>query len=76
MKLCTCNNCGSIFEDMNPGDDSIEYTGRQYNHLPELPTILLDDGTIGYGCPECKTDGYLQDNISEQDNILLTSKAP
>ena len=63
MKLCTCNNCGNIYEDMNPSDESIEYP--LIEGIKELPTIKLEDGDTGYGCPECKTDGYLQDNINE-----------
>lgn len=65
MKLCTCLNCGNVYEDMNPGRDSIDYPDELLDDffIPELPTITLNDGDIGYGCPECKTDGYLQDNI-------------
>ena len=73
MKLCTCNNCGTVYEDMNPGDESIEYPERLRNEyqIEELPTIIhdgkddpFDAGYIGYGCSECLTDGHLQDNIN------------
>lgn len=73
MKLTTCNNCGHVYEDMNPGDESIEYDDNQpeLQDLDELPIIEheLEEGEaepyIGYGCEHCKTDGYLVDNINE-----------
>ena len=71
MKLTTCGNCENVYEDMNPGDDSIDYPDSLIERfkIQELPTInLLDDKgnkeDIGYGCPNCNTDGYLQDNVN------------
>lgn len=72
MKLTTCGNCGNVYEDMNPGEESIDYAEDVARVFPiqELPTIQRihedgsKDGTGYYGCPECKTDGYLQDNVN------------
>ena len=71
MKLTTCGNCENVYEDMNPGDDSIDYPDSLIERfkIQELPTInLLDDKgnkeDIGYGCLICNTDGYLQDNVN------------
>lgn len=66
MKICTCNNCGGIYEDVNPSDESIDY-----------PAEMLIDGKLEWffvefnkpeeypGCPKCCTDSYLVDNIPE-----------
>ena len=61
MKICTCNNCGNIWEDPNPCKESIEYPEI---NIPQLE--WLDDGAGGHflGCPECETDGYLVDNVN------------
>jgi hypothetical protein len=66
MFLCTCNNCGNVYKDRNPGIGPIEYDERIYRMfgLSELPVIRLEDGDRGYGCPECKTDGYVVTNVN------------
>lgn len=73
MKLCTCNNCGKVYEDMNPQTDAKEY--------PELqniePIIFIDDEY--WGCPNCMSDGYLQDDINYEaltriDALILKKK--
>jgi hypothetical protein len=71
MKLCTCNNCGNVYEDFNPSDDSIEYPNDIANGssivIKELETLkdLEMNGEPYYGCLECETDGYLVDNVNE-----------
>lgn len=69
-KLCTCNNCGNVYIDTNPGDNSIDYDNSKLPELgiDELPVIHMDeDGQTytGSGCPVCGTDEYLVDNINE-----------
>jgi len=71
VKLTTCTNCGNVYYDMNPGNNSIEYPIELFNifEIQELPFIqfLNDEGVFeenGYGCPNCHTDGYLQDNVN------------
>lgn len=68
MKLCTCNNCGAVFEDVDPGKESIDYNvlSGEFNEIIKLPVIDLKDGDKGYGCPHCEDDGYLQDNINPE----------
>lgn len=59
--ICTCNNCGNIYNDSNPGPDSITYNLNLAvaNTLKEL--VSIDDMRA---CPECETDEYLIDNIN------------
>lgn len=60
MKVCTCNNCGNIFEDLNSSNESIEY-----KDLPIAPLELLNEDNESYfGCGICQTDAYLVDNIN------------
>lgn len=63
MKICHCNLCNNNFQDPNPGNDSIDY---QEENLPSL-IFCFDENDIDkkyafWGCPICKTDGYLADN--------------
>lgn len=63
MKLCTCNHCGEVYEDMNPKADAADYP-----EISTLPLIRLyvdaNDLSTGYwGCPECCTDAYLTDEV-------------
>lgn len=53
MKICTCNNCGGVFDDTNPSNKSVDY--------PEMLLSVLDN----HNCPVCKCDDYLVDNINE-----------
>jgi len=69
MKLCTCNNCGNIYEDMNPQNGAKEYepiTGiEKLVILHNDPEVELGADSYGgyWGCPVCCTDNYLQDDI-------------
>jgi hypothetical protein len=60
MKLCTCNNCGNVYEDLNSNPDQIEY--------PEIivePLEYIEEHSYSYyGCPQCHDDGCLVDNIN------------
>lgn len=60
INICTCNNCGNIWEDTNPGEHSRNY---KYRALIPLEYVMCDGGIIK-ACPICKTDGYLVDNIN------------
>lgn len=57
MKLCFCNGCDCLLEDMNPQTGAIEF--------PEilLPALIMikDEHGNGWCCPYCNTDGYLMD---------------
>lgn len=63
--LCKCLNCDTIFEDMNPQTNQPEFLVEigQYDTL----AALLEDGgrTTYYGCPNCNTDGYLTDILTD-----------
>ena len=58
MYLCTCNNCGGVFEDTNPGSDSIEYPDFGYHEF-DVPPLE------NHECPVCKCNNYLVDNVNE-----------
>lgn len=63
MKLCTCNHCGEIYEDMNP-----QVNAPDYPEISALPLMKFyvdaNDLSTGYwGCPECCTDAYLTDKV-------------
>ena len=74
MKICTCNNCSTLFEDMNPGESNLEYS----DHMPVQQMVQLSLEQNGskadpyWGCPNCNTDDYLEDNINK--NIFIISK--
>lgn len=68
MKLCKCNNCGGIFEDTNPSDESFEFPDLLMSYQ-ELE-LICEDGEFFTGCPNCKTDGYLMD-ITGNDIQLI-----
>ena len=63
MKICKCNKCGGIFEDMNPQTNAPEY---QEMDVPSLVICNEDDAIEGqfWGCPVCKTDAYLSDDLA------------
>jgi len=76
MKICTCNNCGNIYDDNNAGDESIEYVDTPLQELD----LLNEDGESFWGCGVCGTDGNLTDNINinamseEQKEFAITIK--
>ena len=54
MNLCTCFNCGGVFDDTNPQTDAEEF--------PEIMELRsLED----HSCPVCLTDEHLMDGIME-----------
>jgi len=68
MHICTCNNCGEIYEDMNPSKESIDYPEQD---LDQLRYINVNEATENDGihgkemawvCPKCLTDEHLIDN--------------
>lgn len=69
MKLCTCNNCGGIFEDMNPQVDAKEYPDVPgIEPIVKMPDEEDDDRYVEYwACPKCLTDGYLKDGLGIAD---------
>jgi len=58
MKLCKCNNCEGIFEDLNPQINAKEYPDKA--GIEPLKQFE-DEGGFFFGCPNCETDGYLVD---------------
>lgn len=68
MYICTCNNCGRVYEDINPGEKSINYPIDI--SLPELERGEDEDGEY-IGCPVCCTDANLVDNINVAANPEL-----
>lgn len=79
MKLCTCNHCGKVYEDMNPQIVSKEYPKIQVEPLIKLYVETNKPETGYWGCPLCCTDGYLQDDINYEaltriDTLILKKK--
>lgn len=65
MKLCTCNNCGQIFQDPNPGNESENYPdSTHFDSLIKLYADVNKPETGYWGCPTCCTDSFLIDNIN------------
>jgi hypothetical protein len=81
MKICICNNCGTLIHDHNPSNRSYDFTEsdlRRY-HIEDMKPFE-EDGEQSLGCPECKTDGYLRDIESleqlpgeQEDEFYYTS---
>jgi hypothetical protein len=66
MKICTCNKCDRIYEDLDPGKNSIEYPFIDIT--PLTYRIIFNKGKIVdkfWACPTCYTDAYLTNNIKE-----------
>ena len=61
MYICTCNYCGNLWADTNPGKESIDYPEQMLNEL------------VNHRCPECKTDAYLQDNIAFESKGIISA---
>lgn len=80
VQLCSCNNCGTILIDKNPQSDAKRYEVN-FNKVVELEFINAEDDMTDplkkdseidgneyfWGCPICQTDGYLNDEINEDD---------
>lgn len=65
MKLTTCNHCGQVFLDPNPGNESENYPDSNLFDSLEWIEIDKEDPRFNFwGCPTCKIDHYLNDNIN------------
>jgi hypothetical protein len=71
MNLCTCNNCGNIWEDMNPDVNAKDYP-ENLNVKPLLKQTPIDF----WCCPECCTDEFLSDSVDETkiEDLLITKE--
>lgn len=74
MKLCFCNGCDNLLEDMNPQTGAKEFPEILVSAL----TMIKDEQGDGWCCPYCKTDGYLMDielrHIEAANNITVDQK--
>ena len=59
VNLCKCNMCDNILIDTNPQTGAKMYP---YRNVPSTETMTDEEGGL-IGCPICKTDAYLQDEI-------------
>lgn len=65
MKLCTCGNCGNVYRDLNPSDESKYYDSKVGDEFIIVDLAHLEEnGETFLGCPVCQTDSYLQDNVN------------
>ena len=60
LPLCRCNNCNGLFIDKNPNVNQPLFEVVPNTSLDELEILTDKDGTF-WGCPNCETNGYLQD---------------
>ena len=61
--LCSCNMCSNILIDTNA-----QIGAKMYDiDALKVKSLEVCEDEDGYfkGCPECKTDGYLNDDIDE-----------
>lgn len=63
MFLCTCNNCGGIFEDTNPQSSGPDKS-LHYEFKDESNRNLYVEGLEDHNCPTCGNDDCLVDNIN------------
>lgn len=71
MKLCTCNNCGGVWEDMNP-----QIGAKEYEYDPDILPLVkchsldVKEPDTFWGCPRCGTDDFLSDTVDQalEDN--------
>ncbi len=68
VNLCTCNNCDEIFVDTNPQIKAKRY----FIDKDKVKTLVLvkeqkTANSHAWGCPTCKTDDFLSDEINEQE---------
>ena len=56
--MCKCNNCDAILIDRNPQENApkLPLQGNE----EQMEWLEDEDGEF-WGCPHCKTDGYLMD---------------
>lgn len=66
MKLCTCNKCENVWEDINPQIGAKDYADNPYiDPLIKLYSDTSNPETGYWGCPVCCTDSYLDDCVEE-----------
>lgn len=63
VPLCQCNRCGGVYIDNNPQIGAKLHPNMGY---PELEKLHEETGQLEtgfWGCPVCRTDSYLSDEI-------------
>ena len=63
VHLCTCNNCEKIITDENPQIGAKVF--KVNFSLITAMTKQSDDSGVFWGCPYCKTDFFLTDEVDE-----------
>ena len=63
--LCKCNNCGEVLIDKNPMADAIKYELEPGMKSLKMIFEAKDPENFYWGCPNCFTDAYLDDNFLE-----------
>lgn len=64
--LCKCNCCGAILIDENPQIDAPLYDIKDYPQAQEMQKVSVvvnDPETEYWACPNCLTDGFLDDDV-------------
>lgn len=74
--IVVCNNCETLMQDENPGEDSLGFDPASpvFSHVKPPNYEEYDEGKyVGayLACPVCKTDSYLMD-ITEKNKHRVT----
>ncbi len=71
VNLCKCNRCDLVMLDANPQINAPKYKVNVFN-FADMKYLKDNGGDYFFGCPNCESDEYLTDEISEKD--LVESK--
>ena len=64
VPLCRCNHCDGIYIDNNPQIGAKLYPNIGYLELEMFYEEIGQTETGYWGCPVCRTDSYLSDEIT------------
>lgn len=72
FNLCYCGMCNNILTDYNPQTDADVFEGEDYDELIMFDDVNENNEIVEsfWGCPNCETDGYLQDITKENYEYL------
>lgn len=69
MKIARCNNCYTFIHDVNPGNNSFDFTEEQLKNVSVADTSFDSGGFMI--CPKCETDAFLMDVESIEDLVVM-----
>ncbi len=67
--FCICNNCGSVLLDENPLNNASVLDINEYLEMVQVEETTESGETCYFwACPNCLTDYYLSDMVSEANS--------